>query len=313
MKSQNAGGAAGTLTAEVLGAQIKRAYRHKLLSPLLYSISYALFSALILFTPHGARLRRLVQTRPEIIQMVLAPYLALNWDVRTRFARMADHCNSVALLGGPLDFSANEEVKLLRLTQVDPRYSITLDQARWLVREGQLIFSLWSDNDRIFHISFCISTQGGRRIAYIGALQGRNEVDQFGHTLDVLQIYRDFTESSNGMRPRDFIVELFKMFCRTLDISEIFAVSDENHPGRQKFDEVKLSYNEVWRERGGISAGNGFFTLPVVANRRPLESIPGKKRAMYRSRYAMLESIEQDLRQALLRASSNIEPLKNDV
>jgi uncharacterized protein VirK/YbjX len=106
--------------------------------------------------------------------------------------------------------------------------------------------------------------------------------------------YRVFTKSAFGTRPRDFIVEAFKMFCRELSIAEIRAISDLNTPDRGT-DDFKLSYDEVWRERGGVYDGNGFFVIPVAASRRNEDDIPAKKRAMYRKRYSMLADIEKEI------------------
>jgi uncharacterized protein VirK/YbjX len=99
------------------------------------------------------------------------------------------------------------------------------------------------------------------------------------------------------MRPRDFLIEVFKMFCRALDVSEIHAVSNLNHPQRQKVSDIKLSYDQVWRERGGVYDGNGFFILPV--SRGADKDIPAKRRRTYRQRYAILKFVEAELNAVL--------------
>jgi uncharacterized protein VirK/YbjX len=173
-----------------------------------------------------------------------------------------------------------------------------------------MIFSLWDGEHRIFTLAFCLSTQGGKRIAYIGAIQGRNETDTYSRpnrvfNLDILDRYRDFTKKASGMRPRDFLVEAFKMLCKILHVDEIYAVADANHPLRQSSDSVKLSYDEIWRERGGHDNGRGFFVLPVTATRRADDDIPAKKRAMYRKRYALMDTVERELAAVLKPAAIN--------
>ncbi len=61
----------------------------------------------------------------------------------------------------------------------------------------------------------------------------------------------------------------------------------------------RLRYDEIWRERGGVDGGEGFYSLPVEAGRRSDDEIPAKKRAMYRQRYAFLDSIEVQMKNAL--------------
>jgi uncharacterized protein VirK/YbjX len=80
----------------------------------------------------------------------------------------------------------------------------------------------------------------------------------------------------------------------SIDVSEIRAVSNLNHPQRKNFD-IKLSYDEIWTERGGCRTADGFFILSVAASRRAEEEIPAKKRAMYAKRYAMLDIVEAEL------------------
>jgi uncharacterized protein VirK/YbjX len=223
--------------------------------------------------------------------MALAPYIAANWDTPTKIARIINHCETAAAIGRVVSFSASDAVELIRLTAFDARYRLTIDQSRWLLREGQLVFGLWDGIDRIFHLSFCLATEAGKRVAYIGGLQGRRQWD---HEPDIMDRYRVFTKLAFGTRPRDFIVETFKMLCRELSIAEIRAISDLNNPDRG-VDDLALSYDEVWRERGGVYDGNGFFVIPVAASRRSEEDIPAKKRAMYRKRYAMLEDTEKEL------------------
>ena len=253
----------------------------------------------LLSARRGSNLRRTVRARPEIFGIVLTPYLAASWKPPTRIARFVDHHRTVAAIGGIVDFPPDIMIDVVRLTAIDSRYRITLDQARWLLLEGPLVMSLWDGTHRIFHLGFCLSSENGRRIAYIGSVQGRREIDAGNGEGDMLGVYRGFTKAAAAMRPRDFLVEVFRMFCKALDVAEIRAVAEYNHPQRQAVSDVKLSYDDIWVERGGRQGDDGFFVLPVDAARRGDNDIPTKKKAMYAKRYAMLDLIEADLIAAL--------------
>jgi len=253
----------------------------------------------LLLARRGSNLRRLVNTRPEIFRIVLTSYMAAGWNTRTRITRLIDHYNTAAKIGGLVDAPPDLLVDVIHLAPIDMRYRITLDQPHWLMREGPLVMGLFDGVHRIFHLGFCLATENGRRVAYIGSVQGRREVDRYNIKLDILDHYRIFTKAAEGMRPRDFLVEAFKMFCRSIGVDEIRAVADANHPQRQTVGDVKLSYDEIWIERGGELAADGFFVLPVAAGRRDDKDIPAKKRAMYARRYAILDAIETDLAAAL--------------
>ena len=237
--------------------------------------------------------RRLVLARPEIFWILLTSQVAANWDCRTRVARLVDHCKTVADIGGIVDFPPDAIVEIMSLPAIDARYRITLDQARWVLREGPLVFSLWDGVDRIFHIAFCLANENGGRVAYIGAVQGRREIDMYNYRVDIHNSYRLFTKAAAGMRPRDFLIEAFKIFCKALGVSEIRAVSKSNHSHREA--DFTLPYDEIWAERGGDIARDGFFILSVDHYRRATVKIPAKKRSMYGKRYAMMDMVAAQL------------------
>jgi uncharacterized protein VirK/YbjX len=247
----------------------------------------------LLVAKRKSSLATLIRLRPQIIAFSLYRYLAANWSVETRVARIVQHCRIVDEVGGVLRFRCDDVVDLVVCDAIDPKYRISLDQTPWLLSEGLLVISLWEDIDRLYALSFNLACDGGVRVAYIGCLQGRAEDD-------VLDRYRLFTKAAFGMRPRDFLIEIFKAFCRSLAVSRIYAVADNNQSGRSAYvrngaatgDDLSLGYDQVWLERGGIDKKNGFFELPLEAGRRQANEIAPKKRAMYRRRYAMMDEIE---------------------
>ncbi|MEP6786006.1 MAG: DUF535 family protein [Sphingomonadales bacterium] len=107
------------------------------------------------------------------------------------------------------------------------------------------------------------------------------------------------------MRPRDLLIETFRMVCRHYGVVRILAVPDEGRVHRSTYsrarmnDPVAMSYNAVWCDRGGTMSEDGFFDLPIVAQQRDRESIRQNKRAEYRRRYAMLDEIQTAIGLAL--------------
>jgi len=246
----------------------------------------------LLLAPRGSNLRRLVTTCPEILFMASGPYLAENWGARQRFSRIIDHCKTVGTIGGIVDLPPDASRDLCRLTPIDSRYRLIVHQPREYVWEGQLDLTLCDGTRPIFSLRFCLSSQHGERIAYVGALQGRA---QKAGEPNIIETYNLFSKAAARMRPRDFMIEAFQMVCRTLDVKTILAVADDNKPRRC----FAHSYDEDWRARGGVDNGDGFFMLPVVAKRRVEGEVPSKKKAMYRKRYDMLSSVEAAITTAL--------------
>jgi uncharacterized protein VirK/YbjX len=241
----------------------------------------------------------LIKVRPEILEFIHVPYLAANWSVQDRVNRIVDHCRTVNRISGIVDFTPDRVIDVLRLHPIDLQYRITLDQARWLLPDGQLVISLWHGVDRLYSLSFCLSSQGDGLKAYVGGIQGRAGPG-------VLDRYRRFTKQSFGMRPRDFLIEVFKSFCRAMNVTAIRAVSDENHRFTRSAlnastdtSQIKVDYDKIWMERGGSYGGDGFFILSLDMYRRPPEKIPVRKRAMYRKRYTMMALVDEQLTSAL--------------
>jgi uncharacterized protein VirK/YbjX len=227
-------------------------------------IRYAHLLLPLLLSERGSKLNNYLRARPEVLAMVYGPYLAANWDATKKIRTVISHIETVAEIGGIVDIPPDTVLDLVDLSSLGAWYRITIDQPRWLLREGQLALSLWDGIDRIFSLSFSLSTKDGRRVAYIGGIQGRRQI---AGESSILDRYRHFTKAAFGSRPRDFLVEVFKLFCRAINVTEIFAVSDSNYWLQNKGNDFTLSYDEIWKERGGTDSGDGFYILPLGPER----------------------------------------------
>lgn len=239
----------------------------------------------------GGALSRFVAARPEVWGMVLVPYVSAGWQTRERFRRIVDHCETIERLGPLLDLPADAYANLLTLDEIGAQYRLVLDQPRWLLRDGQMALSLWEGRDRLFSLSFCLSSESGDLTAYVGGVQGRREDG-------VIDRYRRFTKAAEGVRPSDMIAELFRMFCASLGVRRILAVSDAIRHQRSAYCRsnplvaaVSLGYDDLWVGRGATLRNDGFFDLPLRSSRRPEGEIRPNKRAMYRRRYAVFSSV----------------------
>jgi uncharacterized protein VirK/YbjX len=251
-------------------------------------------------SPVGALIRR----RPELLlYLATKPFISNKWTAKTRVSRLVDHCNTVATTGGVLEFSESESVEILSVNTFEGSYTLTLDQSPWLETEGLLTLGLRESTDRFFQLTFCIASQSGKLVAYIGGIQGTTSADALAN-------HKRFTKRTYGMRPRDFLVEAFKMLCGHIGVQRIMAVSDSAHANHFKtsgWDPAtpKLSYDEIWTERGGTPVEDGFYALPVSPTRRRTEQIPKRKASLYRKRYALLGRAADDL---LVRVRQHEEP-----
>jgi uncharacterized protein len=246
----------------------------------------------------GSSLSRAFGERPEMVGAVVWPYICANWDGPRRLAQIRSHYEAVDAIGGFVDFPIGQSRQVADLAEVHEGLKVVLDQPRWFMREGQLVLNLFAGEVRIYSIAFSLGRENGATVAWIGAIQG-------GNTEGVMADYKDLTKALHGMRPRDFLVELVRSLCRALGVTRIFAVADASRQHRAAFfgdakaDTLTLNYDEIWTERGAQKVSDDFFSLAIEAPLKSLDDVPSKKRAMYRRRYELLESLDARIAEAV--------------
>jgi uncharacterized protein VirK/YbjX len=250
--------------------------------------------------PDGA-LGKAIKARPEIIGAVIWPYQCSAWVVQTRLSRIRAHYDAVEAGGGLLDLPENASLTLLDLASIKQGLRVAIDQPRWLMREGQLAINLFMAETRIYSLAFSLVQEAnGQLVAVVGAIQGR------GHDLEgARDEYRRLTKAGHGMRPRDLLFEVFRMLCAGIGVSEIVAVTNEFRHERHSYfgkgpKALSADYNEIWAERGGTRTNAMFYRLYPYRKQRDWTEIRLNKRAMYRRRYQMLNSLNEQMNNNLL-------------
>lgn len=233
---------------------------------------------------------RLLAERPETIGNLIWPYQCAAWDAKTRFARISGHLDVLEKVPG-LKLAGDEKIVFADLTALSDDTFAMIDYSPWLAREGHLTLSLFKGDFRAFTVAFSLFDWPDTEL-FIGGIQGRND-DR------ILNLYRDLTKEFHGVRPRDLMLELLRLFALRIGVTALVAVADNNkisrHPYFRKKGTLGLNYDEVWQERGGSRIADTHFALPLVGTRRDLNEVAAKKRSMYRRRYEMFDEIEASL------------------
>ena len=235
---------------------------------------------------------------PDIIGIVIWPYQCNKWDAQTRTVKLLEHCKIIDRFGAPLKFPIDQKLLLGDLSFIQPNLCLILDQSKWFFREGMLVLNLFSGQTRIYSLAFSFNEKGGRLIATVGSIQGR-DLDGIAET------YHELTKAAHGVRPRDLLIEAFKSFCRALNIETAMLVSDQARHHRHRYfnsdvnRKLPSNYDEIWSDRGAIRLDGDWFEISTSRVVRQFEEIPTKKRKMYRQRYEMLEHLDDRLRHQL--------------
>ncbi|HAV7684547.1 TPA: DUF535 domain-containing protein [Escherichia coli] len=156
-------------------------------------------------------------------------------------------------------------------------------------REGELMLVLYCGDTPVIRISFSFIRWRGKFTLFIGGLQGPRE--------DGMDTIRHATRVCHGLFPRRVLCEAVGALAEVCRLDTITAVSEEQHVLRhnryaaRKQGRFVARYSECWISVGGVQDGSGVYRLPVPLPRKGPEDIPARKRAEYRRRNALLDSI----------------------
>lgn len=246
-------------------------------------------------------LGRMLEQRPDLLRLVVAPYLCASWNPKERIKHFVHHVEVLEQLGPRFGFDLDESLEVTRLPGIGPAYHVVIDKPGWFHREGVLALNLFRDNVRLFTVAFALTRHAAGLVAVVGGIQGRK-------LAWILDEYRSITKAGYGTRPRDLLLELLGMYARTIGVVELQAISDGSRHHRSPYfgpsakGELSANYDEIWLEHGGARVDQDFFSLPIHRRRRDEAGVPAKKRGMYRRRYELLDEMEMLMRAGMGRA-----------
>lgn len=246
---------------------------------------------------------RAVARYPLIEGAMYWPYINHQWSVEKRLQVIDRHYRLLDGAAAIIAEATFSDLVLVRMDAEFPGLHLVLEKAPWFLREGEIVLSIFVNEHRVYSAAFTLGVEDGRRVAYVGALQGRS-------IENVMEIYRNMTHALHGMRPRDFLLAALKLLLSSIGVEAIWGVCTENQQHWGKYfagahdEKLVANYDEVWREHGGTALGNGFFELLPEVQYKDMVEIPTRKRANYRRRHAMLEKVSSILRVTCVESDS---------
>jgi uncharacterized protein VirK/YbjX len=213
---------------------------------------------------------------------------------------MIEHASVIDQLGLPFSIRRGEYIEIVSFVLNGERFRLVMDQPRWLTRDGALTVSLWAGINRIYSVSFCLSDDADGRTAYVGGHQGTRNPDALAQN-------REHTKAAHGLRPCDFVFELFRMLLPSMGVTALKCVANGfryqlTRRGMRTIgftSTIQRNYDDTWLERGGILGDDGFFTVPLHYLRKETAEIKPNKRSLYANRYAMLDELDSQINAAL--------------
>lgn len=240
----------------------------------------------------------ILQAQPDLPCKIQRPYLSTYFSRNEILNALCYHYHCLTKY-----FTLNMAIKILEQTpytlatlqgKTGHRFYISLLPINSLSKEGELSVAIYNDEQKILaKATFTLLFIAGKKTLFIGNLQG---ADNTPHEMTKIA-----ARDCYGLLPKRLVLETLATFATQMDCAQILAVSHNTHvynDWRYK-NILSKNYDSFWRTVGGEPTASGYFRLPLTITRKSFEQIPSKKRAEYRRRYQLLDTLEKDMQQTL--------------
>lgn len=248
-------------------------------------------------------LLQLLNAQPGLPCRLHRPWLSVNISRQTAIDALRWHYQSLmqqlpaSVLNGYL---SRHGVALATLNgKNDQPYSLRLRADAMLDKEGEATLVFCDAEQTVLaELTFTLCPVEGKNTLYIGGLQGaKAHVDH--------QLIQSATKACHGLFPKRLLVEAAMAMGEKLGVEQILAVSNQTHIYRnwryrqKKQDKLHADYDGFWLSLGGEPTARGDYQMPLAMPRKPMEEIASKKRAEYRRRYELLDSLLTQVQRAM--------------
>lgn len=225
----------------------------------------------------------------------MRPYLAADWDIARRIEVLKATIEFMGLRAQPCsDLLAGKSV-VLAAFDLPELTGVTVRLVSCPSKEGELTLSVHTAGfpGYVARAIFSIERRSADSFAMrVGCVQGNQRA---------YEVDRRMEKAMHGLRPKAFVVFLLQALANGLGIEAIFGINKSRHVflykralARKLGRDVRtlvFDYDAMWEELGGVRQADGWYQLPITAQRRDYADIKPNKRSMYRKRYALMDEI----------------------
>lgn len=249
---------------------------------------YVLFNAPLL--------KPLSEKYPELLDKPLRPYRFAKSNAHERALMMEEHYHLLSAhfpeLIEPLYLKTGITLGHFPVSS----YQVVLRYDGTFRREGELTISIINErSERLYSCAFSLAGSQAQLALVIGSVQGPEPSVE-----NASDVVRAMTKELHGLRPKSLVVMLVMILANSINAHQVLAVKKSAHVfqakrySKKQKSNLQSDYDELWSEFGAKELDANFVEL-VQQNRKSLEEIASKKRAMYRRRYEWLDLVEQNI------------------
>lgn len=253
---------------------------------------------------YSAQLSCTIDNVPNFIERPINKYLHKTWNGKQKLLTASYTLDLIEKSFQPnaieTMFSAKREG--LKVADIELK-SGGLAQLRLIYseypREGDLTLHLLNETgDEIYLMSFSFGAQGQ---LYVCSLQGPS-------TEQSVEQVKSITKQMHGMRPKNLLMSAIYAVAAYFDIKSILGISNNSHI---KSQHLKSSYDNFWQECGATLTPEGWYQLPCQEPVRDIELVKSQRRAEFRRREALRETMIQSVTNSLTQYSMNANKQKS--
>ncbi|PLR35555.1 DUF535 domain-containing protein [Chimaeribacter coloradensis] len=259
------------------------------------------FKLLKMIAGHQAY-KELLLSQPRLPCRIHRPYLSNRVSRREGVDAIIHHYTTVTALLGMSRFRTHLSAEGLCLAAFEGKdeqtYLLTLVSTYKLDREGEASLILRRQNGQMLaELSFTLCQRKGENALIIGGLQGPNGVN-------AQENIQQATKGFHGLFPKRVVLESLMVVAKYFNVQSIYAVANDAHvyqslryANRKQY--MHADYDSFWEMSGGIPTGDGYYLLPSSSQRKNLEEVASKKRAEYRRRFELIDTISAQILSAI--------------
>ena len=239
--------------------------------------------------------RALYARNPFPMEQATRAFFYAGSTVRTRVKLIQEHYAYLEQKLEPTSFVSlgyDMAYEIWRAPETDMTWHAYLKFEPGQRKEGLLSVMMDVDGEHLYQIIFWIEQRGGQPTLVIGAMQGPN-------TENAQDFVREMTKRAHRFRTKNLILYMTQAVARALGIKRMLAVSNagyyaNNHVRLDR--KLKTNFGAFWEEVGGWETDDPrFYELPLVYPRKTMEEVPTRKRAVYRRRFAFLDTVDEEI------------------
>ncbi|MFV0262181.1 MAG: VirK/YbjX family protein [Kluyvera sp.] len=245
-----------------------------------------------------SHLDALLTRQPRLPVRLHRPYLAVNFSRHQVLDALRYHYTLLSEAMSSAELTAYLNTQALPLAQMEGKngdtFTLELTMQVNLDKEGDsTILMRNADGDVLAEMTFTLLDYQNQRTLFIGGLQGGKR--DLPH-----EAIQNATKSCHGLFPKRLVMEAICRFAERLHVEQILAVSNDVHIFRgeryqDKNKKILSDYDTFWEALGGERDNQGYYHIPVTIVRKDIAEIASKKRAEYRRRYELMDTIQAQM------------------